>query len=107
MNEPDKGVVMMAYRGKIPVGIVFWGTALLAGLDQVGGKRAIGWGSYVKPEHRKSQICTELRAAARAHLKEQGFKKLDGSVDPTNQAAVKSVEAAGFRHTTLNVELDL
>ncbi len=107
LRDCTVGITMLAWEGQTPIGILIWGAPLMSSLTQAGGRRAIGWGTYVMPQWRKTNVATELRTKAREHLKEFGFTKLDGTVDPRNQAAVKSVEALGFRHTTMNVELDL
>ncbi len=107
MSDSKTGCVIMAFEGRVPVGVVMWGSPAAATVNTVLGKAAHGWGSYVRPKYRGEGLSREMREMARAHLLAQGFKALFGSVLPSNLPGVHSALNFGFAAVSSNIVLDL
>lgn len=67
----------------------------------------MGLGTYVVPEHRRSQLSAKLRDYAADHCRRMGEERVQGVAAVGNTAAIRSVQAAGFKIVGHLVELTL
>lgn len=107
MTYPKLGCVVMAFDGKVPAGVVMWGAFIGDALETTLGKVAHGWGTFVRPKYRGEGLSSKMRGLAEDHLRAQRIRSLLGTVLPSNIPGLRSVEARGFKQTSMNVVLDL
>ncbi|HKV13347.1 MAG TPA: GNAT family N-acetyltransferase [Thermoanaerobaculia bacterium] len=65
--------------------------------DTPWGKTASGWGTYVRPEHRRSGLATALRDLVVLRLRELGFRAIIGATHIDNPAGPASVARFGWQ----------
>lgn len=78
-------------------GVLFWGLPL-GGLpfDTDFGRTAQGWGTYVRPLHRREGISLVLREEAKRELARRGFDSVLGTVLDSNRPGRVLLQSAGF-----------
>jgi GNAT superfamily N-acetyltransferase len=65
-------------------------------LDTKFGKTAYGWGTYVRPQHRRSGVASRLRTELKLALRSLGFETLIGGVHVNNEQGMLSLMKSNF-----------
>jgi GNAT superfamily N-acetyltransferase len=94
--------VFLAFDGDWAVGAVAWTHTPLA-RDGV----AVGVGTFVRPEYRRSDVSRKLRQAASDYCKEKGYTSVEGVVAEGNVAGLQSALDNGFKVVGYLVEKQL
>lgn len=74
------------------VGLVLW--VHLPGTEE---GLVTAFGTYVLPDHRRSNLSTEMRDYASEQCWQRGYQRIEGAVFAWNDAGLKAVEKAGFK----------
>ena len=91
--------VFVADGGGELVGFVAWIPTFIG--------EACGYGTYVKPSHRRKGLSDALRDAAKVNLKANGVRVVTGGVALFNEPALEAVKKQGFVPIAYVVQLDL
>jgi GNAT superfamily N-acetyltransferase len=91
--------VFVADDGGELVGFVAWIPTFIG--------EACGYGTYVKPTHRRAGLSDALRDAAKVNLVANGVKVVTGAVALFNEPAIEAVKKQGFKPVAMLVQLDL
>jgi len=85
-------------------GVLMWGQAAQSmPFDSTNDPYAVGWGTFVRFNHRGTGLSRIMREYASEFLLASGFATLVGSVSPSNEAGMESVGALGFKHAQTQV----
>jgi len=96
------GAVVVAEQNGELVGFVAW-TAHPGAADG----EAVGFGTYVKPDHRKHGFSERMRDFAKRHLRHQGISFVTGAVRDNNIPGLASARTSGGRIVGYIVEWKL
>lgn len=98
-GKDNSDPVLVACNGSDLIGLIIW-TVPEAGFDMQ-KRRAVGWGTYVDPQHRLNGVCRDLRRAAMKILRARGIEEVWGTVMPTNTPGASSAtRLRGVLHST-------
>jgi GNAT superfamily N-acetyltransferase len=106
-KDPAFGVCVIAFDGKSPIGTLIWGVGGPVPYNSRFGKIAFGWGTYVRPEYRRSEVSKKMRKIATEHLREEGYDTLVGGILPDNAPALAAGESEGYRLHQLSMYFSL
>jgi GNAT superfamily N-acetyltransferase len=88
------GTVVFGANGNA---VLMWGeTGTELPWDHNLGRWAMGWGTYVRPEHRRKGWAKLMRLSASEYLRKRGFTSVLGGPIPGNKAGMASLSEMGF-----------